>query len=104
MEIGGFTKNINDEGVCYYCRLREGNNRWFKKFLCDAREKKNLYYNIIYYNKFEECYLSHSSSDKFGNPREHNCLSCRESSLYYLEKYSIDGPEGNCISYTHKCR
>ena len=48
-ETGGVAKILNGEGVCYNCRLREGNYRQVEyNFTCGPRAKRT-YVNITYY-------------------------------------------------------
>ena len=104
MEIGGVAKIINGEGVCYNCKLREGNYRQVENnFTCGPKPKRT-YINITNYNKLSQCYTRCASCKRWGNSCKHNCLSCRDPSLYFLDHYPVDQPEGDCKRITHKCK
>ena len=103
-EIGGVCKNLTEGGVCYNCKLREGNYRQVENnFTCGPKGKRT-YANITEYNKLSNCYFRCASCDEFGNVCRHNCLTCREPNLYGLNKYDENKPEGDCRRYTHKCK
>ena len=103
---GGFPTQIMGENICYNCRLREGNDSYRQvepNFVCGPKPRRT-YNNITYYNKLSQCYTRCSECKNYGNSCKHNCLACRDSSLYGLEKYNINEEEGDCIRYTHKCK
>ena len=104
MEIGGVPKIINGEGVCYNCRLREGNYRQVENnFTCGPRAKRT-YISIPYYNKLSKCYTTCDSCEEFGNACKHNCLSCRDPSVYCHYTYNTTTLEGDCKRCPiHKC-
>ena len=103
--IGGVPKKVNNELVCYNCKLRENNYRQVENnFVCGPRAKRT-YIDIPEYNKLSQCYLRCASCDDWGNSCFHNCTSCRDSSTYGLELYNPPfGKYGNCIRYSHKCK
>ena len=103
-EIGGVPKNMSNEGgVCYNCLLREGNYRQVENnFTCGPR-KKATWICIPSYNKLCKCFSRCDSCNEYGNGCRHNCLSCKDPSLYFLKKYVEDKPEGDCIRGHPKC-
>ena len=104
LEVGGVPKVVNNEEVCYNCRLREGNYRQVENnFVCGPLAKRT-YVNITHYNKLSSCYLRCSSCDGWGGGCYHNCTACRDPSLYELKEYKDRPGYGDCIRYTHKCK
>ena len=104
MKIGGVAKVLNGEGVCYNCRLREGNYRQVENdFTCVPRAKRT-YIDIAHYNKLSYCYTRCASCEEWGTGCRHNCLTCRDPKLYELIQYKDDPPKGNCERYQHKCK
>ena len=103
-EIGGVAKVLDGEGVCYNCRLREGNYRQVENdFTCGPKAKRT-YVNITHYNKLSSCYVRCAECDTWGSGCRHNCFSCRDPSLYELKVYDDDPKRGNCERYQHKCK
>ena len=101
--IGGVSKIINGEGVCYNCRLREGNYRQVENdFTCGPR-KARTYISIPEYNKLSACYFRCQTCEGYGSSCKHNCISCRDPSKYCLYKYDEKEPEGNCQTCHMKC-
>ena len=101
---GGVPKILNGEGVCYNCRYREGSYRQVENnFTCGPKAKRT-YVNITHYNKLSQCYPRCATCDGYGNSCFHNCLTCRDPSLYGLVPYKNDPLHGDCIRYTHKCK
>ena len=89
-EIGGVAKVLDGEGVCYNCRLREGNYRQVENdFTCGPKAKRT-YVNITHYNKLSSCYVRCASCDNWGSGCRHNCLSCRDPKIYSLVPYEDD--------------
>ena len=104
LRIGGIPKVIDNEGVCYNCKLREGNYRQVNRLTCGAKAKRT-FINVTEYNALAECYLRCSECEEFGNSCFHNCTACREPGLYELVKYNPDiKGYGNCVRYAHKCK
>ena len=102
-DIGGVPKNITDEGLCYNCWLRDNLYRQVENnFTCGPR-KKGTYISIPYYGKLSKCYFRCATCDEYGNSCRHNCLSCRDPSLYFLVKYDENKPEGDCKRGHPKC-
>lgn len=54
--IGGVPKVINNEGVCYNCKLREGNYRLEYNYTCDSKTIRS-FVDIPEYNKLSSCYF-----------------------------------------------
>ena len=104
-KVGGVPKVINGEGVCYNCRLREGNYRQVENnFTCGPKAKRT-YVNITHYNKLSQCYTRCKECHEFGNSCFHNCYKeCRDPGLYGLQPYKDRPDYGNCVRYTHKCK
>ena len=104
LRIGGVTKFIQGENVCYNCRLREGNYRQVENdFTCGPRAKRT-YIDIPHYNKLGQCYFRCASCDDWGNSCFMNCTSCRDPASYELIPYIPNTSLGNCQRYTHKCK
>ena len=102
-EIGGVPKEVNGEEVCYNCRLREGTYRQVENdFTCGPRAKRT-YVDIPYYNKLSKCYMTCASCEQFGNACKHNCLTCRDASVYCHYPYNETVSEGQCLRCGHKC-
>ena len=104
LPVGGVPRLINEERVCYNCRLREGNYRQVENnFTCGSKPKRT-FVKIPYYNKLSKCYDRCSACDEWGNGCIHNCTACRDPSIYGLVPYSYNLSRGNCERYTHKCK
>ena len=104
LRIGGVTKFIQGENVCYNCRLREGNYRQVENdFTCGPRAKRT-YIDIPHYNKLSQCYFRCASCEDWGNSCFMNCTSCRDPASYELIPYVANTNLGNCQRYTHKCK
>ncbi|MBR4260759.1 MAG: hypothetical protein IKQ33_02245, partial [Clostridia bacterium] len=102
-EHGGVPKVIGGEGVCYNCRLRENNYCQVNdNFVCGPRPPTGTYIKIPHYNKLDKCYLRCKTCEQFGNSCKHNCLSCRDPSVYSLAQYP-NSDEGNCMRIEHRC-
>ena len=69
-----------------------------------SQKELRTYINITNYNKLSQCYTRCASCKRWGNSCKHNCLSCRDPSLYFLDNYPVDQPEGDCKRITHKCK
>ena len=102
-EHGGVPKKINGEGVCYNCRLREGNYCQVNyNFVCGPRPPTGTYIKLPHYNKLDNCYVRCKTCEQFGNSCKMNCLSCRDPSVYSLARYP-NSKEGNCPRIHHHC-
>jgi len=102
LENGGVPKVIGGEGVCYNCRLRENNYcQVNNNFVCGPKAPRT-YVKIPHYNKLDKCFNRCQECRRFGNGCKHNCLSCRDPSVYSLALYP-NSDEGNCIRITHHC-
>ena len=96
LEIGGVPKNMNGLLVCYNCRLREGTYRQVEdNFVCGPRPK-GTYIDIPHYNKLSKCYFRCKTCEEFGNACMHNCLTCKDPSVYCLYPYNKTSVEGQC--------
>ncbi len=106
MQVGGVPKIINGEGVCYNCRLREGNYRQVENDFSCGPKPKRTFVNITHYNKLSKCYIRCNSCDEWGNSCKHNCLTCRDPSIYGLNLYPENNNKnlGNCLRYVNKCK
>ena len=102
-EHGGVPKVIGGEGVCYNCRLRENNYCQVNdNFVCGPRPPTGTYIKIPHYNKLDKCFIRCKTCEQFGNSCKHNCLSCRDPSVYSLTQYP-NSEEGNCMRIQHHC-
>ena len=106
-ENGGVPKEINNEGVCYNCRLRESNYcQVNNNFTCGPRPL-GTYISIPHYNKLSKCHFRCKTCEIFGNACMHNCLSCKDPSTYHLIPYpgqeGEDEIEGQCQRIEHPC-
>ena len=104
LEIGGVCKIINGIEVCYNCKKRENNYRQVEDNFTCGPFAKYTFVEIPNYNKLSKCYKRCATCRQFGNGCRQNCITCKDSGSYYLDKYPDSLDEGDCKRRPlHKC-